>query len=619
MRFTPLVATWAMAVATMGFAGCLSDSNDALGPEAVDRPPSLDYVVRAPDAALELVEEQSLINGAGVSIYVRVVRPATTEPVPVVAQFTPYTAPGANAQLNALAEPIVDCIAGLAGCESTFDHEFVRRGYAFAYADVRGTGDSTGCLDLRGQADIADAGALTEWLGTQPWSNGKVGFIGASYPGSEAHMAGLADNEHLAAIIPVVASTSFYHYHHNDGVPYNGNHALGGTNTGYTAEGVTPTLNPQYSYAKLAGQAACPHVENAVTHGGLDQTGSYYNWWQERNLRGLVSQVKVPVLMAQGLADWNVKPDHISTWFNELHTAGTRSDAPGWDGPPFTKTIIMGQWGHQYPDDAPDAYGSWWEYATAFFDTFLAGVDTGMFAQDVAWIQDTDGTWHRSASFPLLAAGEDAVWPAGPAPLRLDLHPDGKAKPGGHPTAEEQSWHACPEDPISMGLLLVTNVEDLVLPCDAPDTQLVFETEPFEADAWLSGVPVVCLSLQPGDEWSHIVVVMSRIGADGAVAEPRENYGYLNTRFASTPYRPVTPGDEGTAPAGSDPRCFDLYPQEDVVHEGERLRFTVSSDDDGRTIEAFPEQDVTIRFGPDSPDFVVLPTRPASLLGVRLG
>jgi hypothetical protein len=285
----------------------------------------------------------------------------------------------------------------------------------------------------------------------------------------------------------------------------------------------------------------------------------------------------------------------------------------------------MGQWGHQYPDDAPDAYGTWWEYATAFFDTFLAGFETGMFEQDVAWIQDTDEAWHRSASFPIRAPGEGTVWPTGGAPILLDFHPDGKLKDYAHATAEQLSWHACPEDPISMGLVVITTVEDILLPCDAPDTQLVFETAPFAADTWLSGVPVVCLSVVPGDPWSHVDVVMSRLGEAGAVVEARENYGYLNTMFQSTPYHPVAAsgpsGADGAAAgaAAAGARCFDLYPQEDIVHAGERLRFTVSSDDGGRTIEAFAEQDITLRFGPDTPNFVILPTRPAGLIGVRLG
>ncbi|MGB1697732.1 MAG: CocE/NonD family hydrolase, partial [Thermoplasmatota archaeon] len=187
------------------FAGCLGSDDSPDQTEFTRQPdvvPFLNYTPEAPDMAMDIEQSSFTVPGSP-GLYVRVVKPAGDGPFPVIAQFTPYTAPGVNAELNQLLEPAVGEPAG------RFDAEFVRRGYAFAYADVRGTGDSDGCLDLRGKLDIEDVGRLTEWLGTQSWSNGNVGFIGASYPGSEAHMAGIANNEHLKAIVPVVASTSF--------------------------------------------------------------------------------------------------------------------------------------------------------------------------------------------------------------------------------------------------------------------------------------------------------------------------------------------------------------------------------------------------------------------------
>src|SRR5688572_26825240 len=292
-------ATVLLTLLAAGFAGCLGDGKDRAGADAdlptADAAPFLGYEVRAPDMAIDLLESEALIDAGDVDIHVRVKRPDVDGPVPVIVQFTPYTAgagsAGQNPALNAAAEP-AGCAVIAGDCESNFDVQFVRRGYAFAYGDVRGTGDSSGCLSLRGPEDIADAAKVIEWLGTQPWSNGWVGFIGASYPGSEAHIAAIAEagakTGHLGAVIPVVASTSFYHYHHNDGVPYNGNHALGGTNTGYTSNAIAPTINPQNPnfVPKYLEELTCPTEEQVVEHGGMDQSGAYYGWWQDRNLRG---------------------------------------------------------------------------------------------------------------------------------------------------------------------------------------------------------------------------------------------------------------------------------------------------------------------------------------------
>lgn len=401
MRLQALLVT--AATVLVALSGCLSDDADTddLGNQPVDVPPFLDYVPVEPDLDIPLIEEDLFFDAfEGVTIHARIMRPDTDGPVPVIAQFTPYTAPGQNVLLDSILEPAVG------NDEGRFDLEFVRRGYAFAYGDVRGTGDSSGCLDLRGRLDIADLGHFADALAAQPWSNGNVGFIGASYPGSEAHMAAMSGSPAVKAVVPIVASTSFYHYHHNSGVPYNGQHSLGGTNTGYTSNAVSPTLSPQSPnyLTRIIEEAQCPTAENVVVHGGSDQTGAYYDWWQERNLRAGAANVTTPVLMAQGLADWNVKPDHIATWFNDLSSP--------------SKTFIGGQWGHAYPASGDGAcggrlsdgacevpWGDWWAYATAFFDTFLKEVDTGMFQGSTAWVQDNGGTWHRSTTFPL-AGGE---------------------------------------------------------------------------------------------------------------------------------------------------------------------------------------------------------------------
>ncbi|MGB0652967.1 MAG: CocE/NonD family hydrolase [Thermoplasmatota archaeon] len=573
----------------MGLAGCLSDDDGSEGLAAPvnDDVPFLGYEVPEPDMALELIETSFRLPGAGVELYTRVVRPVGEGPFPVVAQFTPYTAPGENAVVDSLLEPAVG------NNDGRFDTEFVRRGYAFAYADVRGTGSSDGCLNLRGQADIDDVGLLAEWLGTQPWSNGKVGFIGASYPGSEAHMAALSGNEHVAAVVPIVASTSFYHYHHNDGVPYRGQHSLGGTNTGYTTEGVTPTLNPDGSVAKLADQPTCPHVEHAVTYGGTDQTGTYDAWWMERNLRARAANVTVPVLMAQGLADWNVKPDHVATWFNAL--PGAAAGAP--------KTFIGGQWGHAYPEDAPDAYGEWWAYAAAFFDTHVKGVDTGMFQTDVAWVQDTDGDWHRSSSFPLQGAEADH--------RVLDLHKGTMMEGHAHDHEDAMSWNACASDRLVANQLLLPAGQFVPAtdPCsDVEDSQLVWEWTA-DRDMMLSGVPLLHLDLQSDQAFTHLVAVLE-IGGE------RQNYGYLNPTFRNGLDAP-----EAVPTGATYSVTIDFYPQEDLISKGQTVRLLLGSDDDGRTIEAFDDGVNTVVWGDEDGkgNRLFLPLRPAHMEGVRLG
>src|SRR5580704_18136241 len=49
------------------------------------------------------------------------------------------------------------------------------RGYAYVFADLRGTGASFGTLTAElGSALVADVGSLANWIAAQPWSNGRV-------------------------------------------------------------------------------------------------------------------------------------------------------------------------------------------------------------------------------------------------------------------------------------------------------------------------------------------------------------------------------------------------------------------------------------------------------------
>lgn len=369
-----------------------------------------------------------------------------------------------------------------------------------------------------------------------------------------------------------------------------------------------PTMSPHApNYAtRYVEEAQCPTHENVLTHGGMDQSGAYYEWWQERNLRPLASTIDTPVLMAQGLADWNVKPDHVATWFNGLQSEN--------------KTFIGGQWGHAYPasDDnaCPDGYdgegcvvpwGDWWEYAAAFFDTFLKGVDTGMFEGSVAWAQDNSGTWHRSADWPLLDDRQEVV---------LHLHPDGTMDTTPHPTSEDDlmGWYACPDDMHNRGTALSAAESETVECSEEPGQSITFTSEPFGNDTLVSGVPLLDVWLFTEGRNPHLTAVVDVLDENGDVVRSRENYGYLNLRLRHGLEQPEDMPAQTAANA-----TLDFYPQEDLIREGERLRLTLASDDGGRTIEYYDEGVVNMWFGSIYEQTLTLPIRPADMQGVRLG
>jgi uncharacterized protein len=78
------------------------------------------------------------------------------------------------------------------------------RGYAYVFADLRGTGASFGTLRAElGHAEIADTGSLADWIASRNWSNGRVGVTGVSYSGDTAMLSLALRNHHITAAAPI--------------------------------------------------------------------------------------------------------------------------------------------------------------------------------------------------------------------------------------------------------------------------------------------------------------------------------------------------------------------------------------------------------------------------------
>ena len=74
---------------------------------------------------------------------------------------------------------------------------FVSRGYAWVSVDVRGAGASFGRRPGPwSPEEISDGARVVDWITAQPWSNGRVGATGISYPGTCAEF--LTVNRHPA-------------------------------------------------------------------------------------------------------------------------------------------------------------------------------------------------------------------------------------------------------------------------------------------------------------------------------------------------------------------------------------------------------------------------------------
>ncbi|HJT97768.1 MAG TPA: CocE/NonD family hydrolase [Rhodanobacteraceae bacterium] len=81
---------------------------------------------------------------------------------------------------------------------------FAAHGYVFLTVDVRGRGNSEGeFMPLLQEAK--DGHDIVEWLGTQPYCNGKVTMWGGSYAGYDQWATAKEFPAHLATIVPVAS------------------------------------------------------------------------------------------------------------------------------------------------------------------------------------------------------------------------------------------------------------------------------------------------------------------------------------------------------------------------------------------------------------------------------
>lgn len=478
----------------------------------------------------DIQRAEYMVEGAdGVSIWVNVYRPADApHEVPIILVKTPYqilTADPTNE--TPYSASLVDY--------------FAPRGYAVAFADVRGNYNSGGCIEQTGPVQWQDAYNVIEFLAAQEWSNGSVGMYGASYDGETQLGAALLNPPSLKTIIPTASVSNQYEYSFYDGVPY----SLGAipTNAAYLAISLVPGAHPNAVTTYPERLYCMP--ENFIN--ALDRSGDWNDYWRERDYRPGAPQIQASVLHIHGLQDWNVKPVHIDGWFNALTTE---------------KRAIFGQWGHAFPDRE-----DWNFIRHRWFDHYLYGIDTGVL-EDLppVLIENSDGQWHAADSFPPLHGDT----------LQLHLNADGSLGENAA-GAEVLAMQDVPQS--VEGNELPGVGEGLSAVLGTPD-RLIFESQPMVEPLELRGRPSVTLKVSSDVEQTRWAVLLEQVSPEGDAQWI--NRGYLSTRQlnGADTVHSLSPGELYEA-------HIQMFPQDDVVPAGYVLRLTI------RNVDDWVEQDQT--------------------------
>jgi predicted acyl esterase len=151
----------------------------------------------------------------GTEINADIFRPDSDEKFPAIFGFHPYDQVAQTAPMitnsfstNFFRHPGQE--KGNAYIEAGDPDAYVRRGYVYVIANVRGTGKSGGKYPFMAPPEAQDGCDTVEWIARQPWCNGNVGMFGVSYFAWVQLFIAALNPPHLKCFFAPWAATDFY-------------------------------------------------------------------------------------------------------------------------------------------------------------------------------------------------------------------------------------------------------------------------------------------------------------------------------------------------------------------------------------------------------------------------
>jgi putative CocE/NonD family hydrolase len=301
---------------------------------------------------------------------------------------------------------------------------YAAQGYAVLVQDVRGRWGSGGRFDplVNEGRDGADTVA---WAAEQPWSNGRVGLYGFSYPAMSQLLAAAEHPQGLRAAVPALAPSQLRAGWLYDGGAFALAFALGWAielgidqarrrSPGLEAELLAVAADPRPWFTSrplrelplFRRNHICDFYFDWIEH---ETDGA---WWSERQVEGRYDRIRVPAMHVGGWYD--VFVDGTLTNWAGLRAAG---HAP--------QRLVVGPW-HHLPALVPAG-------PIPFGPGSLRDLDADQLAWFDLWLRDHDaGATGRAPVSAYLTGADRWVelddWPPPAArPVRWWLHSRGRA------------------------------------------------------------------------------------------------------------------------------------------------------------------------------------------------
>jgi putative CocE/NonD family hydrolase len=419
----------------------------------------------------------------GVVLRADVWRPSGSGPFPVLVYRTPYDKSRAPEDYTTI-------------------RNAVGRGYAVVAQDVRGRYASDGEFDPY-RNEGRDGYDTIEWAAVQPWSNGRIGTFGLSYPGAVQWLAAMEAPPHLVAMVPAMTFSRPDNFFYSGGTfdlswiewiwkdiaaDARRRRGLAGSRTDEEAEASWP-------YVRDGFRARLPLSDLRELR---DIAPYYFVWlskppadpyWSFADLRGRYDRVKATVLNFSGWHDDAYGPDGATTNFQGLVAARRALADP-------RTSLVLGPWIHGSAT-ANDRTGQvrsgdrtfrssaaldYDDLVLSFLDFHVRGVANGVDrASRVRVFVMGEDVWREGSTWPLPGTRPLTLHMAAVAGARGRLVVDAPAA-----KAASVSFVSDPASPVVDAFVDKPGAHDYRALAERPDAA-VFETEPFAEDLRVVG------------------------------------------------------------------------------------------------------------------------------------
>jgi uncharacterized protein len=488
--------------------------------------------------------------------------------------------------------------------------------YVIVSVDVRGSGASYGSTQSEcfSPNEAQDAYDVTEWLASQPWSDGNIGMLGISYMAQTQYEAAGAKPPHLKAIFPEQTNLDCYFETYPGGI-YDPN--LTETWQAFVDEidafgvPVDEDIDKSMLAAAIKDHAANPDINQvyvAMPYRDSRDPKTGVQSLQVQDINTLLEGINDSQLPIYHLGGWyDYYPRDTLLWYANLTTP---------------QKIVMGPWSHGEGVDSEERFVE----HLRWFDYWLKGIDNGIMQEPPIryYTMGADQGWRTAQEWPLPDTQLVSYYLSGGL-----IGSDSSVNDGGlntdapiDPSAIDiyQLDYSTSQGDITRGS---ADSQSIYFHNQVPNEEkgLTYTTDPLVSALEVTGHPILHLwvtsSATDGDFFVYLTDVtdtgLSLYITEGKLRASHRAIATAPYNGLGLPYHRSFKADIADLPVEPVELVFDLLPTSYVFGAGHRIRVTIvgADIDNYATPVLDPAPTVSIYRDAEHASYIELPVIPA--------